>query len=111
MKSNKSSFTYRGVKYNQNDISSSDSRLSHGTYRELNSTRAHQKKVILIKRGLYRGVNYLSKKRILFKWAFNLKPIFLSGWQDSNLRPPRPKRGAITGLRYTPWKRCKYKLK
>ena len=28
--------------------------------------------------------------------------IFLSGWQDSNLRPPRPKRGAITGLRYTP---------
>ncbi len=27
---------------------------------------------------------------------------FLSGWQDSNLRPPRPKRGAITGLRYTP---------
>ena len=29
---------------------------------------------------------------------------FLSGWQDSNLRPPRPKRGAITGLRYTPKK-------
>jgi hypothetical protein len=27
---------------------------------------------------------------------------FVSGWQDSNLRPPRPKRGAITGLRYTP---------
>ena len=30
----------------------------------------------------------------------------MSGWQDSNLRPPRPKRGAITGLRYTPkWRR------
>ena len=30
-------------------------------------------------------------------------PLFtLSGWQDSNLRPPRPKRGAMTGLRYTP---------
>ena len=29
---------------------------------------------------------------------------FLSGWQDSNLRPPRPKRGAMTGLRYTPIK-------
>ena len=29
----------------------------------------------------------------LFKW---------SGWQDSNLRPPAPKAGAITGLRYTP---------
>ena len=28
--------------------------------------------------------------------------ILMSGWQDSNLRPPRPKRGAITGLRYTP---------
>ncbi len=27
---------------------------------------------------------------------------YWSGWQDSNLRPPRPKRGAITGLRYTP---------
>ncbi len=29
---------------------------------------------------------------------------FLSGWQDSNLRPPAPKAGAITELRYTP--RC-----
>ena len=28
--------------------------------------------------------------------------LIMSGWQDSNLRPPRPKRGAITGLRYTP---------
>ena len=27
-----------------------------------------------------------------------------SGWQDSNLRPPAPKAGAITGLRYTPGK-------
>jgi hypothetical protein len=27
---------------------------------------------------------------------------FWSGWQDSNLRPPAPKAGAITGLRYTP---------
>ena len=32
--------------------------------------------------------------------------LIMSGWQDSNLRPPRPKRGAITGLRYTPrWRR------
>ena len=38
------------------------------------------------------------KKKALHKFE---KP-FLSGWQDSNLRPPRPKRGAITGLRYTP---------
>ena len=27
---------------------------------------------------------------------------FFVGWQDSNLRPPAPKAGAITGLRYTP---------
>ena len=26
----------------------------------------------------------------------------VSGWQDSNLRPPAPKAGAMTGLRYTP---------
>jgi hypothetical protein len=26
----------------------------------------------------------------------------MSGWQDSNLRPPGPKPGAITGLRYIP---------
>ncbi|MDF2455331.1 MAG: hypothetical protein K0R51_1324 [Cytophagaceae bacterium] len=26
----------------------------------------------------------------------------MSGWQDSNLRPPGPKPGAMTGLRYTP---------
>ena len=34
--------------------------------------------------------------------AFRHDDLYLSGWQDSNLRPPRPKRGAITGLRYTP---------
>ena len=28
-----------------------------------------------------------------------------SGWQDSNLRPPAPKAGAITELRYTPKKK------
>ncbi len=27
----------------------------------------------------------------------------VSGWQDSNLRPPGPKPGALTGLRYTPY--------
>ena len=43
MKSNKSSFTYRGVKYNQNDISSSDSRLSWNIQGS-KLTRTHQKK-------------------------------------------------------------------
>ena len=28
--------------------------------------------------------------------------LVLSGRQDSNLRPPAPKAGAMTGLRYTP---------
>ena len=27
----------------------------------------------------------------------------LSGYQDSNLGPPAPKAGALTGLRYTPF--------
>ena len=27
----------------------------------------------------------------------------MSGWQDSNLRPPAPKAGAMTGLRYIPF--------
>ena len=26
----------------------------------------------------------------------------VSGWRDSNSRPPAPKAGALTGLRYTP---------
>ena len=36
-----------------------------------------------------------------------MKRFFLSGWQDSNLRPPAPKAGAITGLRYTPNKQIR----
>ncbi len=32
----------------------------------------------------------------------NISVRLLSGWQDSNLRPPAPKAGAITELRYTP---------
>jgi hypothetical protein len=34
----------------------------------------------------------------------------LSGWQDSNLRPPAPKAGAITELRYTPKASANIKL-
>ena len=57
IKYNKSSFTYRGVKYNQNDISSSDSRLSHGTYRGVKFDESSSKKNNSHKkRGLYRGV-------------------------------------------------------
>ena len=42
-----------------------------------------------------------------------LQLLFVSGYQDSNLGPPAPKAGALTGLRYTPKafleKRCKGK--
>ena len=30
-------------------------------------------------------------------------PFSKSGYQDSNLGPPAPKAGALTGLRYTPF--------
>ncbi len=46
---------------------------------------------------------------IIFCYAIIKKSLLLgqkgflwSGWQDSNLRPPAPKAGAITELRYTP---------
>ena len=45
----------------------------------------------------------LSYAPILVKKSFlNQKAFFKSGWQDSNLRPPGPKPGAMTGLRYIP---------
>ena len=46
----------------------------------------------------------LNKPSFFYENEFSKKtPNFiLSGWQDSNLRPPAPKAGAITGLRYTP---------
>ena len=57
MKSNKSSYTYRGVKYNQNDISSSDPRLSDGIYRGVKFNESSLKKSNSYKKkGLYRGV-------------------------------------------------------
>ena len=39
-----------------------------------------------------------TKKAPLFQAGLSFK----SGWQDSNLRPPGPKPGAMTGLRYIP---------
>ena len=60
---------------------------------------------------LRREVLYPAELRAQFNGKFitenrrefnSLKKRISSGWQDSNLRPPRPKRGAITGLRYTP---------
>jgi hypothetical protein len=45
-------------------------------------------------------LSYASIFLLKLKW----KKFLLSGWQDSNLRPPAPKAGAITELRYTPKK-------
>ncbi len=47
-----------------------------------------------------RTYDRLLRRQMLY--PAELRDHFKSGWQDSNLRPPRPKRGAITGLRYTP---------
>ena len=41
-------------------------------------------------------------KKIINTKKSNISVRLLSGWQDSNLRPPAPKAGAITELRYTP---------
>ena len=40
---------------------------------------------------------YIKKERNYLFRSFKL-----SGYQDSNLGPPAPKAGALTGLRYTP---------
>ena len=37
-----------------------------------------------------------------FKGFYRLLCIIKSGRQDSNLRPPAPKAGTLTGLRYAP---------
>ena len=42
--------------------------------------------------------NYKHKKRSYI----TVTPFLLSGYQDSNLGPPAPKAGALTGLRYIP---------
>jgi hypothetical protein len=42
------------------------------------------------------------RQKIFHKKKTLITQSLLSGWQDSNLRPPGPKPGAITGLRYIP---------
>ena len=53
-------------------------------------------------RGTIRTCDRLLRRQMLYPAELRDLAKFMSGWQDSNLRPPRPKRGAITGLRYTP---------
>ena len=40
--------------------------------------------------------------RDIKKGVTNVTPLSMSGYQDSNLGPPAPKAGALTGLRYIP---------
>jgi hypothetical protein len=47
-------------------------------------------------------VQEASNKKELQFLILQLFFLLSSGWQDSNLRPPAPKAGALTGLRYTP---------
>ncbi len=49
-----------------------------------------------------RRVRYQAAPHPVFSALKAHKHTLLSGWQDSNLRPPAPKAGAMTGLRYTP---------
>ena len=49
-----------------------------------------------------RTYDRLLRREVLYPAELRARNFNMSGWQDSNLRPPRPKRGAITGLRYTP---------
>ena len=50
-----------------------------------------------------RTFDRLLRRQVLYPAELCLQcSIKKSGWQDSNLRPPAPKAGAITELRYTP---------
>ena len=54
------------------------------------------------KMGLFQMKTCVQIKKELWNFFHN-SLITKSGWQDSNLRPPAPKAGALTGLRYTPF--------
>ena len=45
---------------------------------------------------------YKKTKQMTYK-SSALHCLTMSGYQDSNLGPPAPKAGALTGLRYIPW--------
>jgi hypothetical protein len=55
-------------------------------------------------RARIRTWDLLIRSELLYPAELRNQYLFPSGWQDSNLRPPAPKAGAITGLRYTPKK-------
>ena len=52
---------------------------------------------------LYDLIPFLADtKRKRLNFSLKIEALLMSGWQDSNLRPPGPKPGAMTGLRYIP---------
>ena len=55
-------------------------------------------------RARIRTWDLLIRSELLYPAELRNHYLFSSGWQDSNLRPPAPKAGAITELRYTPKK-------
>ena len=56
----------------------------------------------LCDRARIRTWDLLIRSELLYPAELRNHYLFSSGWQDSNLRPPGPKPGAMTGLRYTP---------
>ena len=47
---------------------------------------------------------YMSNSVVIIKKETqNIASLLVSGYQDSNLGPPAPKAGALTGLRYIPF--------
>ncbi len=56
--------------------------------------------VSLSERERIRTFDRLLRRQMLY--PAELRTLKLSGRQDSNLRPPGPKPGAMTGLRYAP---------
>ena len=56
------------------------------------------------------GMLYPAELCLHLSFKTQMAKVLLSGWQDSNLRPPAPKAGAITELRYTPRQFSIYKF-
>ena len=48
-------------------------------------------------------LSLIAKIEIIKKETQNIASLLVSGYQDSNLGPPAPKAGALTGLRYIPF--------
>ena len=68
----------------------------------LNIKKPTENSGFLSERRRIRTFDRLLRRQVLYPAELCVHCDIKSGWQDSNLRPPAPKAGAITGLRYTP---------